>query len=47
MTAAAHRERPRPSTEEAGGEMTTTTTRPRGVGPRTAHDPGDPLVTSH
>jgi hypothetical protein len=27
--------------------MTSTRTRPRGVGPRTAHDPGDPLVTSH
>jgi hypothetical protein len=25
----------------------TTMTRPRGVGRRTAHDPGDPLVTSH
>lgn len=25
----------------------TTMTRPRGVGQRTAHDPGDPLVTSH
>lgn len=27
--------------------MTTYTTWPRGVGQRTAHDPGDPLVTSH
>jgi hypothetical protein len=27
--------------------MTTTMTRPRGVGRKIAHDPGDPLVTSH
>lgn len=32
--------------EGTGGPMTTIT-RPRGVGRRTAHDPGDPLVTSH